>query len=484
MTQQNNNLPLSISPSAARAILWRKGMITDFLLDSNQKILRDQIRASLVKGKRRKKTHVGVFARQMGKSYGVLSFCSEECLNRTNITVAYVTPNMKQGKKIVKMNFDEILKDCPQELKPKFNRETSSWVFPSTGSKIELYGFNADEIESARGPKAHIVVVDECGFMTNFKYGLRSVLYPKLNSTKGPMILISTLPKSQGHEFWEIVKKAEFDGTLLKKNIYDCPRYDADDIAGFADEVGGFESVDFKREYLNIMISDEDSAVIPEADDELMDLIVREYKRPPYFDPYASMDIGGKDFTAVLYGYLDFLTGKLIIEDEATFRGKKFTTNTLAASIKETEEKHWGLKKPYLRVADNNNIILLNDLGIDHGIHFMPTAKDNKMAWINQIRIMLADERIIINPRCKQLIFHLKNATWNKSKTDYERSLDGGHYDLVDALAYLIRNVAFTRNPYPKGYGMTFSDSHLRLENSNNTKFEQHLINMFSMKKH
>jgi hypothetical protein len=96
---------------------------------------------------------------------------------------------------------------------------------------------------------------------------------------------------------------------------------------------------------------------------------------------------------------------------------------------------------------------------------------------------LIAEERIIINPRCKQLIFHLKNATWNKNKTEYERSLDGGHYDLIDALAYLVRNIAYTRNPYPKGYGMTSGDGAFRVGNSDKTAFEEHLISMFSYKK-
>lgn len=476
MNQTNNN-PLQISPEQAREILWRKGKITDFLLDSNQKILRDQVRIT------KRKTHVGVFARQMGKSFGALTLAVEELLARKNITICYVAPRLKQGKKIVKATFDEIFKSCPQDIKPKFDRDSSSYVFPSTKSKLELYGFNAEEIESARGPKAHMIIVDECGFMSDLKYGLRSVLYPKLNTTRGPMILISTLPKSQGHEFWDIVKKAEYDNVLIKRNIYDCPRYSKEDIDGFAEEVGGYDSVDFKREYLNIMITDEDHAVIPEATDELMSRIVKEYKRPSYFDPYVSIDIGVKDLTGVLYAYYDFITGKVVIEDEATFKGRSFTTANLAASIKKTEEQLWGLKKPFLRVSDNNNLILLNDLSIDYGISFVPTAKDNKHAWINQIRIMISEERIIINPKCKQLIFHLKNATWNRTKTEYERSLDNGHYDLVDALAYLIRNISYAKNPYPKGYGMTYGDGSFRVENESRSNFESHLINMFSIKK-
>jgi hypothetical protein len=474
---QTNNSPLQISPQQAREILWNKGKITDFLLDSNQRVLRDQIRSV------KRKTHVAVFSRQSGKSYGALGIAVEELLSRKNITICYVAPRLKQGKKIVKATFDEIFKSCPQELKPKFDRDSSSYVFPSTKSKLELYGFNAEEIESARGPKAHMIIVDECGFMTDLKYGLRSVLYPKLNTTRGPIILISTLPKSQGHEFWDLVKKAEFDEVLIKRNIWDCPRYTKEDIDGFAEEVGGYDSVDFKREYLNIMITDEDHAVIPEANDETLDRIVKLYQRPAYFDPYVSMDIGVKDLTGVLYAYYDFLTGKIVIENEATFKGKLFTTANLAASIKKTEEELWGLKKPFLRVSDNNNLILLNDLNIDYNISFIPTAKDNKHAWINQIRILIAEERIVINPKCKQLIFHLKNATWNKNKTEYDRSLDGGHYDLIDSLAYLIRNIAYSRNPYPKGYGMTYGDGAFRIGNENRSNFESHIVNMFSIKK-
>ena len=476
MTQTNSN-PLQISPHQAREILWRKGKITDFLLDSNQKLLRDQVKST------KRKTHVAVFSRQIGKSFGALAVAVEEVMSRKNITVCYVAPRLKQAKKIVKATFDEIFKSCPQDLKPKFDRDSSSYIFPSTKSKVELYGFNAEEIESARGPKAHMIIIDECGFISDLKYGLRSVLYPKLNTTRGPMILISTLPRSQGHEFWELVKKAEFDNILIKRDIFDCARYTKEDIDTFAEEVGGYDSVDFKREYLNIMITDEDYAVIPEANDEAMNKIVTEYKRPPYYDCYASMDIGVKDLTGVLFAYYDFFTGKIVIEDEVTFKGRAFTTTNLAASVKEIENNLWGLKKPYLRVADNNNLILLNDLGIDHGLTFIPTAKDNKHAWLNQIRILIVEERLVINPRCKKLIFHLKNATWNKNKTEYERSLDGGHYDLVDALAYLVRNISFSRNPYPKGYGMSYGDASFNLGGKNNTKFEEHILSMFSYKK-
>lgn len=477
MNPTNNKITPSLSPSQAREILWRKGKITDFLLDANQLEIRDFCK------KNKGKTNVVIQGRQMGKTYNYVAIAVEECLQNKNFTICYVGPRLKQIKRIVKDALNEILKTCPPDMKPKFDRDSSSYIFPSTQSKIELYGFNAEEIESARGSKAHMLILDECGFMSDLKYGLRSVLMPKLNTTKGSALLCSTLPKSQGHEFYEIIKAAEYRNLLIKKDIYKCPRFTEDDIERFADEVGGKDSVDFKREYLNIMITDEDHAVIPEANDEILARIVKEVRRPTYFDPYVSMDIGVKDLTAVLYAYYDFITGKIIIEDEVSFKGKSFTTSILASAIKKQEQELWGMKRPYLRVSDNNNLILLNDLNISHGLSFMATAKDNKHAWINQIRVMIADERIIINPKCKQLIFHLKNSTWNRNKTDYERSIDGGHYDFIDSLAYLIRNVAFTRNPYPKGFGVISGDSQINLGNSSHSNFEQHLINMFSLKK-
>lgn len=477
MIQTTSTNPLAITIRQARHILWKQGNISDFLLDNNQKMVRDRIKSS------KRRTHVTVFSRQSGKSFGALVIATELCLSKVGVTVCYIAPTLKQCKRIVKSNFDDILKDCPTECKPKYNSQESVWIFPN-GSKIELYGFNAEEIEAARGPKAHMIIVDECGFMKGLKYGLRSVLYPKLNTTKGAMLLISTLPKSQGHEFWEIVKKAKYDELLIDRNIYDCPRYTKDDIDTFAEEVGGYDSVEFKREYLNIMLADEEYAVIPEANQELMDLIVKEHTSPPFFDTYVSMDIGVKDLTFILFSYYDFAAGKLIIQDELTFKGKAFTTANIAAGLERKERELWNMKKPYLRVADNNNGILLNDLNIDYNYPFIATLKDNKHAWVNQIRIMLAEERILINPKCKQLKFHLENATWNKNRTDYDRSLDGGHYDGIDALAYMIRNVAFNKNPYPAGYGMVYGDTFRNMgKDPDRTKFQQSLIGMFSTKK-
>jgi hypothetical protein len=89
----------------------------------------------------------------------------------------------------------------------------------------------------------------------------------------------------------------------------------------------------------------------------------------------------------------------------------------------------------------------------------MPTNKDNKEAAINEARLMLVKTQIIISPKCKQLLFDLKNTTWNKQRTSYERSKKHGHGDAADALIYMIRNLHKSRNPYPADFDLNLTES-------------------------
>ncbi len=134
-----------------------------------------------------------------------------------------------------------------------------------------------------------------------------------------------------------------------------------------------------------------------------------------------------------------------------------------------------------MRVSDNNNLIFLNELAFRHNLTFMPTRKDNKEAALNQVRMKIAAEQILINPKCKTLIYHLRNGSWAKSKKDFARSPDAGHYDAIDSLIYLIRNIIETKNPYPPGYmgGEMFKPN----KEKEHTKSQQAWISIFKNRK-
>lgn len=260
----------TMTPAKAREILWRQGRVVDFLLDANQKEVYSTFKNNNIK------TQVVVLSRQSGKSYGLSTIAVQECLARPNIIVTYVAPRLNQVKKIAKVTLREILKTCPKDLQPTFNKQDNQYVFHN-GSVLELGALNNDRADDLRGSKSHLIIVDEAGFVDDLKYVLRSVLYPKLNTTRGNLLICSTPPKSASHEFYDIVKQAEFDGTLIKKTIYDCPRYTNEDIEVFAKEVGGKDSTDFKREYMCVEGSTQVTIKTPKG--EIKTMSIKELKR-------------------------------------------------------------------------------------------------------------------------------------------------------------------------------------------------------------
>ena len=215
--------------------------------------------------------------------------------------------------------------------------------------------------------------------------------------------------------------------------------------------------------------------------------IVKDWTKPPYADKYVSMDIGFKDLTFVIFAYYDFKAGKVIVEDEYIINGPAMTTDKLAYAIYDKENELWSYDnddvEPYMRISDTDHIVL-NNLYMNHGLSFKPTDKDNNEAAINDMRMMIGSERIIINPRCKNLIFHLQNATWkDQRRKEYDRSPDAGHYDGVDALKYLLRNIHYHRNPYPANYSVnaysnTFISPHYREERNS---FKEGLKDIFTL---
>lgn len=445
--------PKQIDKRRAIAALWRKAIL-HWKLDKNQ--------MEMYKFARESKHKIVVIgsSRQLGKSYFLTTLAIEECLRTPFVIVKFIAPKVKDIKRIIAPLIREITNDCPTDLKPEYKTQENVFRFKN-GSEIQLAGTDNGHAESIRGNKAHLCIIDEAGFCDDLDYIVNSILIPTTTTTNGKIIMASTPSKSPDHDFMHFLKEAELDGRYVKKTIYDNPRLSAQDIQQLADALGGIESVDFKREYLVEMITSEEDAVVPEFKPELKSKIVKEWVRPPFYDAYVSMDIGGADFTAVIFAYYDFVNAKLIIEDELLLNGKMALTDNIASNIKMKEGALWKnkytgeAKPPTLRIADNNNIILVNDLAFKHQLPFTPTLKDNKEAALNNMRMMLRSERIIINPRCKSLMYHLEGAVWNKDRTKYARSADKGHYDLVDALVYLCRNVNFHKNPYPANYAFT-----------------------------
>lgn len=447
-----------LSKAEARRLLWEQSNLS-WKLDPSQKLLRELFYNSP------EKINTWLLARRSGKSYTLCALSIEACLKTPKQIVKFAAPTKKQVSTFIQPLMDKILEDCPTDLKPEWNKTDATYYFLN-GSQIHLAGTDSNNAEKLRGNDADIAIVDEAGSCSNLKYIIQSILIPLTLITKGKIILASTPPPDQEHDFYIYIEASEKNGSLVLKTIYDNPRLTKKDIEEAIRDIGGIDSDDCQREYFCKIIKDSKLSVIPEFTEELAVQIVKEWPRPPFFNSYVAMDLGMVDLTVILLAYFDYRANKLIIEDELVYDEKDFSVEKLCLDLKEKEHKHWmnlltnELQKPDQRVSDINYMVIkeisIQSSKLGYPINFANAQKDDKALAINNLRIMLNSKKIIIHPRCKTLITHLKYVKWGKGqkKHEFARSSDNGHYDAVDACVYLSRAINWQKNPYPANYQM------------------------------
>lgn len=445
----------------AKAALWRQGVL-DWKLTEVQKIIKKGIFEDT------NKINVVLCSRRLGKSYLMCTMALEQCLSKAGSVVKFVFPKQKDVKRNILPLMRQILEDCPEEVKPRYMEADKAMRFPHNGSEIQFAGSDSGNIEGVRGGFSHLNIFDEVGFADDVTYGIRSVLSPTTKTTGGRTILVSTPSRSENHEFitdWVLPYQAE--NRVKTFTLYDNPNFTPEIIAEIiAEYPKGVDDIDFKREYLCVISRGAENNILPSFTSENEKIIVRDdYKRPVFYDAYVGFDIGAVDLSALVFGYYDYLNATLVIEDELIF-SKDVNTKTIAEAVKKKEAELWtnpideSIMPPYMRVADNSHLIMLTDLQRDHGINFIPTRKDNREAAINSLDVAISQHKLIIHPRCKHVIYHMKFAEWNKTRTAFKNIKDsptgqikGGHADALAALIYLHRNIIKSKNPYPVGYG-------------------------------
>jgi hypothetical protein len=460
MTQQSKP-----SKKALIEELWRRGNLS-WKLDKSQQELYKLFYDT------HNHLNTWLLARRSGKTYCLCILALEQCLRKPNSIVKFVSPTKLQVNNNVRPLFKQIIDDCPTDIRPEFRAKDYIYYFPN-GSEIQLAGTDNGHAEKLRGGDSHIWFVDEAGTCSDLENVVKSILQPTTLITKGKGILASTPPPESEHDFLKFIDAAQEEGTLIKKTIYDNPRLTKEDIDLEIKKAGGLHTDFFRREFLCEIIKDTNTAVIPEFTEELESKIVKEdWPLPPFFDSYESMDLGFKDMTVILFAYFDFRADKLIIQDEYVTSGNDMQLPKLMRAIIDKERELWynpltnEIKKPTLRVSDINYIVT-NEISraSNNEISFMPAKKDDKDAALNTMRVMLAAQKIIIHPRCKTLIHHLRNVKWHSktNKDKFARSASGSHhYDAVDALCYMVRHVQYSKNPYPPGYGMNMKDLYVQ----------------------
>lgn len=115
-------------------------------------------------------------------------------------------------------------------------------------------------------------------------------------------------------------------------------------------------------------------------------------------------------------------------------------------------ESYWDGDKFCLQPAHRTtdvDVRMVQDLSIEYGLLFSPTAKDDEEAQRNVVRDAFLADRLGFAADAGPVIEHVRNAEWNEKRTDYERHPVFGHFDCLAALIYLMRNINKKHNPAP-----------------------------------
>lgn len=473
---------LELRPDLVDA-LWAKGILW-WKLRAVQQLMYNAEKASSAP------TWVENCSRQLGKSFTNGVRASETAIQNSDALIPFAAPTHKMLRAINIPIFKEISRDAPPDIKPIWKPGSGFFYFPSTKSEIPLAGVNNGHADDLRGRKSDRFFVDEAGFVDELEYLVESVATPQLLTTNGRLNMSSSPSRTPAHDFAMYVQRAMKAKAYAEYDILQSG-YTPELIANFRQRANGPEwkpgmpdSSNWLREYMCQFVVDESYAIIPEWNKKYE----TEVERGPlfvFYHLYEGMDMGAVDKTVVLFAWYDFLNARLVVEDEYVIFGPSMTTERLAAAVKEREHRLWPSATPgkarnvYRRVADNNNPIMLLDLSAMHDLPFMPTQKSGRTerqtiieAMVNELRINVQAGKVLVHPRCTELIGCLRYGIWEENRKTFARSREYGHFDALAALIYLNRNIDRVTNPIPHDYNLNPSEQFITPDSSKKPEHE------------
>ena len=471
--------------------LFRRGKLS-FILYPHQRPIYNKIQEVLGSDEVYDNSHVLNISRQFGKSFTMLLVAVEFCMAKPFQTVVYVAPIKKQVVEIVTENtYRVIFGHASKQQLPTL--KDSELVF-SNGSRIRLAGTDNHNYESLRGGSAHLVILDEAGFMSNLTTGVIPTVLPMLKTTGGKIIYASTPPETLDHDYYEVLREHDENGNISTFTINDDKSLTQRQLDTIISACKGADTTLFKREYLCERIAESSQQVLPELTIEVAaKLRINEtYKQDDllqYWDKYVIADWGGKDHTAILFAHYNYHTKKVVVEDQLNLTGSKISSKRIAEEIKKKIKELW--PDPTYRSkmhywCDSNNVLIQNDMNVEHGLPFVSTSKDRLAEqMVQKVRDWIFDERIQFAPAAEFTLLSCMSGWWSKGKDKFAQSKIYGHYDHLAATVYLIRNVNTTNNSLPRLLGIsnthdTFVDPNY---NQNHTSVTNSLKQIFTRRR-
>ena len=418
-----------------RDYFWRRGNLS-WQLWPQQEPIYNGVRTL----PKRVETVVILCARQFGKSHLGVLMALEDCLRYPNKCVLIMGPTLKQARDIVTPRIRDIARTAPAGLiKP--SKSEGKWYVGD--SELVIGGFDLNS-SSQRGKTVQTIYVEEIvdSNPDDYTESMRSDLGPALtHSDGGKMIFLTTPPKVPDHPFiTDTMAQAELNDALYIFTIKDNHQLTEDQYLACVRRCGGENTTDFRREYLCEIVRDASVVVVPDYDDVTH---VSRFEIPLHYHPHVTIDFGGvRDKTVALLHWYNFLDAKAEIWDERVFPPNT-PTSEMVKSILEMETQ---AKGQLIRFADAPGQVQVDLVASGYQVSSPP--KDDWQAGVNRMAVAFATGAIRVHERCRFLRQSLKSGTFNRNRTDFERTDALGHCDALAALMYALR-VQNETSPYP-----------------------------------
>lgn len=471
-------MPQSLTPEETR-IAWETGRLSYRLRN-----IQRQVRSEWVEAFGRGQKYYVECNRRFGKSAFLLFTLTESCIKNPKSRAGYYAPVKESLGDYIGPIVEEVFKDCPEDLRPTLDSTLTLW-FPN-GSSVIFRGSNNKQHRVRRGGDLMIAAIDEGRDVDELDTLIDSVVFPSLFKSFGRLLIASTPADTDDHDLHDVMQLAKKERRFSHYTIEDCQRFDPLDFTPEKVAIWRAETKDpiaWQREYLAMWVKDPTKLIIPEWSGS--PAIPERDEFFQFYHKYAALDSGVTDKTAGLSGYYDFKRAVLIIEREFVLQGEQVISRVIAQKFKD-QERELGYQpfhdrksdeykrlapheRVYRRVADNNNLILVNDLNSTHDLDFIATTKDELAAMINLVREWTQNGRILVASECTELLGCLGNAVWDKKREKLAKSKVFGHFDALMALVYLVRNVDVQSNPIPKYYGKSFATHAIPMNADPNT---------------
>ncbi len=430
----------SLKRSEAVRELWHRGRL-GWKLHAGQRIIDEAFRK--ITGQ----LFVSNCARQWGKSFWAVTKAIECALATPNGRIKYGTAFHTDLIEFILPAFEAVLQDCPPELLPRYKVHGSKYIFKN-GAQIKLIGLDRNP-NAMRGNVIDLIVLDEVGFVMNLDYLYKSIIVPA--TTHRPnckIIMISTPPRTPAHPFGEYIARAALEGAYIKLDLYTNPMIGPDTIERLARELGGKDSIDFRRECLCELLVDTSIAILGEWNSLAAMIVVAQAPAlPAFYKPIVSIDLALIDNVGVVFGYWDFMRAKAVQQAELLLNG--VNSEKLTKECLKIEKALWGEDQTPMRWADGS-LYTLNDICSIHHYSVSMVKKDVVEAQVNSLKLMLQNKQIEIVASCKQTIHQCATGTWNKQRSEFAR-IGSNHHDLLAALVYFVRHLN-RENPFPNDY--------------------------------